>query len=107
MGCLDAVLDEGRMGFYEGRGRRRRGFLGKITLDFAIGSFVYNGVLLLLCFLRSRVGHDGPPGKNRTEPQGEFYHEEGAPTLLFLMVASEHSASDESQSESPNWSGFS
>lgn len=33
---------------------------------------------------------------------GAFHHEEGAPTLLFLMVASEHSASEESQSESPN-----
>lgn len=91
--------------FYEGKGRR--GFRGEITWDFAIGSFVYNGVLLLLYFLQSRVEHDGPPGKNGAEPWGEFYHEEGAPTLLFLIVASEHSASDESQSESPNWSGFS
>lgn len=48
-----------------------------------------------------------PPSKRRTNYQrGDFHHEEGAPTLLFLMVASEHSASEESQSESPNCSGF-
>lgn len=48
-----------------------------------------------------------PPSKRRTNYQrGGFHHEEGAPTLLFLMVASEHSASEESQSESPNCSGF-
>lgn len=48
-----------------------------------------------------------PPSKRRTTYQrGDFHHEEGAPTLLFLMVASEHSASEESQSESPNCSGF-
>lgn len=41
--------------------------------------------------------------KQKASPgTGGFHHEEGAPTLLFLMVASEHSASDESQSESPN-----
>lgn len=41
-------------------------------------------------------------------PQGgtPHYHEEGGP-LLVLMVASEHSASEESQSESPNCRGFS
>lgn len=85
---------------------RGRGVLGEIAWGVAIGSFVYNVVLLLLCFLQSRTGHDGPPGKKRSEPWGCFcfflHHEDGAPALLFLMVASEHSASDESQSESPN-----
>lgn len=34
------------------------------------------------------------------------HQEEGAQGCLFLMVASEHSASDVSQSESPKCSGF-
>lgn len=63
-------------------------------------------VLLLLYFLQGHSVARWPPGKNRIEPWDwrgvGFHHEEGAPTLLFLMVASEHSASDESQSESPN-----
>lgn len=61
---------------------------------------------LIAVFSAGQSGTQWPPGKNRTEPWGGFHHEEGAPTLLFLMVASEHSASDESQSESPNCSGF-
>ncbi len=44
--------------------------------------------------------------QKQKQASGVFHHEEGAPTLLFLMVASEHSASDESQSESPNCRGF-
>lgn len=74
-------------------------------------SFVLYDVLLLLCFLWSPlIWVWWPPGKKNkpTDPTpcGEFHHDDGAPTLLFLMVVSEHSASDESQSESPNWSGF-
>lgn len=38
--------------FSEERGR-------EIIWDFAIGSFVYTVVLLLLCFLQSRAGCDG------------------------------------------------
>lgn len=78
--------------------------LGETAWGFAIGSFVYNVVLLLLYILQGRVGHDGLQAKLEMSPR--FHHEEGAPTLLFLIVASEHSASDESQSESPNCNGF-
>jgi len=103
MCCRDAVQDErgneglGRDGCF---GESVFRFLGEIAWGFARRSFVYNVVLLLLC------GTRWPPGKNRTEPRGGFHREEGAPALLFLMVASEHSASDVSQSESPNCSGF-
>lgn len=37
---------------------------------------------------------------------GGAHQEEGAHGCLFLMVASEHSASEVSQSESPKCSGF-
>lgn len=39
------------------------GALGEIAWGFAIGSFVYTVVLLLLCFLQGRVGHDGLQAK--------------------------------------------
>lgn len=78
---------------------------------FAIGSFCLHCRPLIAVFSAGQSGTRRPPGKknkkqNRSQPWGGFHHEEGAPTLLFLMVASEHSASDVSQSESPNWSGF-
>lgn len=79
---------------------------------FAIGSLCLHCRPLIAVFSAGQSGTRRPPGKkkkqkNKTEASwGGFHHEEGAPTLLFLMVASEHSASDVSQSESPNWSGF-
>lgn len=64
-----------------------------------------------LCFLIAvpptrQNGTQQPPCTNCREPCEALHHEEGAPALLFLMVASEHSASEESQSESPNCSGL-
>lgn len=95
-----------KSGFSIGKGSRvDGGFWERLHGAFAIGSFVYKVVLLLLYFSAGQSGTRWPPGKNKN-PEGGFHHEEGAPALLFLMVASEHSASDESQSVSPNCSGF-
>lgn len=72
-----------------------------------IGSFVYNFILFIAVFFcRAKWDTMASRRKTGTDSRGGSHHEEGAPTLLFLMVASEHSASDESQSESPNCSGF-
>lgn len=102
MGCLDAVLEMGGGEGYEGKGSSGRDCMGLCYLELCLQCCP-----LIAVFSAGQNGTRWPPGKNRTEPWGGFHHEEGAPTLLFLMVASEHSASDESQSESPNCSGFS
>lgn len=74
--------------------------IGRVLLFFVV-------VFLLLCFLQSTtLDIDGLQAQTDASCSGFLYQEEGAPTLLFLMVASEHSASEESQSESPNCSGF-
>lgn len=106
MGCLDAVLEMrggmGGMGVHEGKGSSGRDCMGLCYKELCL-----QGRPLIAVFSAGQSGTRWPPGKNRIEPWGGFHHEDGAPTLLFLMVASEHSASDESQSESPNCSGFS
>lgn len=90
MGCLDAVrlrMDDGR----------KRGSL----LDWG------RGVLLELLLSRAGRRVEGSRRRLAESPEERSrYHVEGGP-LLFLMVASEHSASEESQSESPNCRGFS
>ncbi len=48
------------------------GVLGEIARGFAIGSFVYNDVLLLLYFLQGRVGHDGLQAKTQPSPGAGF-----------------------------------
>lgn len=45
------------------------GALGEIAWGSAIGCFVYN-VVLLLYFLRGRVGHDGLQAKTKPCPGG-------------------------------------
>lgn len=92
----------GNWGGFKEVGEKEVVMWGEITWDIAIGSFVYNVCPLIAEFLQSREGHDGLQAGMALSPWGRFHHEEGAPTLLFLIVASEHSASDESQSESPN-----
>lgn len=84
MGCLDAV----RLRMDDGRKRRGRSVIQSTSVE------------LLLSRARRVEG-----SKRRLE-ESPRYHVEGGP-LLFLMVASEHSASEESQSESPNCRGFS
>lgn len=108
MGCLDAVLEMREAGIYKRKdwGGGLKGDLGEIAWGFAIRELCLQCCPLIAVFPAGHSVTRWPPGKNRTEPWDGFHHEEGAPTLLFLMVASEHSASDESQSESPNWSGF-
>ena len=70
MGCLDAVLEMRETGFYEGKVRGLEGVLGEIAWGFAMGSFVYNVVLLLLYFLQGRVGHNGLQAKTEPSPKG-------------------------------------
>lgn len=48
------------------------GVLGETAWGFAIGSFVYNDVLLLLYFLQGRVGHDGLQAKTEASPSPGF-----------------------------------
>lgn len=71
MGCLDTVLEMRETWFYEGKGRRVwvAGALGEIAWGSAIGCFVYN-VILLLYFLRGRVGHNGLQAKTKPCPGG-------------------------------------
>lgn len=51
MGCPDAVLEMREAGFYERKDGGLEEVLGEIARGFAIGSCVYNVVLLLLYFL--------------------------------------------------------
>lgn len=48
------------------------GFLGEIAWGFAIGSLVYNVVLLLLYFLQGRAGHNGLQAKTEPSPRAGF-----------------------------------
>lgn len=105
MGCLDAVLEMGGMGVYEGKGSSGGGS-GRDCMGLGYREFCLQCRPLIAVFSAGQSGTQWPPGKNRTKPRVGFHHEEGAPILLFLMVASEHSASDVSQSESLNCSGF-
>lgn len=75
--------------------------------DLLCGALFTEWSFLLLYFLQGWVGYD-LASRQRVErgAWGEFHHVDGGPGLLFLMVASEHSASDESPSESPNCKGF-
>lgn len=85
MGCLDAA----RLRMDDGRKSRDRSVIQRTSVE------------LLLSRAKRRV-----EGSKRRLEEHPCYHVEGGP-LLFLMVASEHSASEESQSESPNCRGFS
>lgn len=105
MGCLDAVLEMREAGFYE-RKDGVGGGSGRDCMGLCYRELCLQCCPLIAVFPAGQSVTRWPPGKNRTKPWDGFHHEEGAPTLLFLMVASEHSASDESQSESPNCSGF-
>lgn len=51
---------------------RGRVVLGEIAWGFAIRSFVYKVVLLLLYFLQGRVGHDGLQAKTESSPGAVF-----------------------------------
>lgn len=69
--CLDAVLEMKKSGFSIGKGSRvDGGFWERLHGAFAIGSFVYKVVLLLLYFSAGQSGTRWPPGKNKTEPRG-------------------------------------
>lgn len=105
MGCLDAVLEMRETWFYEGKGRGGGGS-GRDCMGLCYRELCLQ-CRLIAVFSAGQSGTRWPPGKEQNQAQRAFHHEEGAPTLLFLMVASEHSASDESQSESPNCRGFS
>lgn len=72
MGCLDAVLEMRGNGGFMGEGLFWGGVLGEIAWGFAIRSFVYNVVLLLLYFLQGRVGHDGLQAKTEPSPGAGF-----------------------------------
>lgn len=107
MGCLDAVLEmrvlwRERVGGWRGFWERLHGGFCYRELLFTLSS----SYCCVFCRAEWYKTASRQKKQNRSQPWGGFHHEEGAPTLLFLMVASEHSASDVSQSESPNWSGF-
>lgn len=55
MSCLDAVLTMREAEFYESQDGGWSLVLGEIAWGSAIGSFVYDVVLLLLYFLQDRV----------------------------------------------------
>lgn len=105
MSCLDAVLTMRGTGFYDSQDGGWRLVLGEIARGSAIGSFVLQGHSLIAVFPAGQSVARQPPSTRTNDQRAVFHHEEGGPTL-FLMVASEHSASEESQSESPNCSGF-
>lgn len=75
----------------------------EVTGAFLVGASLRIVLLSYCCCIHRAESVQAK--KTSGEPCGGFHQEEGGP-LLFLMVASEHSASDESQSESPNCSGF-
>lgn len=103
MGCLDAVLEMREAGSHDWKGGSSgRDFTGLCCEGFCLQC------LSSYCCISCRAEHDTVASRQKQNwALGEgCHHEEGAPTLLFLMVASEPSASDESQSESPNCSGF-
>lgn len=106
MSCLDAVLTMREPGFYQSQDGGWSLVLGEIAWSSAIGSFVLQSRSLIAVFSAGQSVAWQPLSKRTNNQRADFHHEEGAPTLLFLMVASEHSASEESQSESSNWSGF-
>lgn len=106
MSCLDAVLTMRETEFYESQDGGWSLVLGETAWGSAIGSFVLQCPSFIAVFPAGQSMAWQPPSKRTNNQRADFHHEEGAPTLLFLMVASEHSASEESQSESPNCSGF-
>lgn len=74
MGCLDAVLEMrgGMEEFHERKVCSGGEVLGEIAWGFAIRSYVYNVVLLLLYFLQGRVGHNGLQAKTEPSPGAGF-----------------------------------
>lgn len=102
LGCLDGGLEVKGQERKRGKGAYRRerlhGALLWETLFTVWPSYCCSSCRGWMSTTASRQE------ENRT--LGGFHHEEGAPGLLFLMVASEHSASDESPSESANCRGF-
>lgn len=77
MGCLDVVLEMRETGFYEEKVGVEGGFWERLHGDFAIGSFVYNAILLLLYILQGRVGHDGLQAKMEPSPWAGFTTRKG------------------------------